>query len=168
MIGRREFAAAGLSVAALAAMRATGLAQEQPLRQRAEPRHDEHNEAFQECAKACSDCQRACATCATHCAHQLHAGKEEHYASLASCLDCADFCASAAQITARGGPFVDLICASCAEACAHCAKACEAFPDDKHMAACAKECLACEKACREMLEHSGHGHEHQEEVNRRQ
>jgi len=156
MLGRREFAAAGLSAAALTAMQAAGFAQDRPRRSANAPHHDAHTEAFQECAKACSDCQRACDSCSTHCAHQLRAGNTEHMATLSSCLDCADFCATAAQITARGGPFVDLICEGCADACARCAKACEAFPDDEHMTACAKECRACEKACREMLKHAGH------------
>jgi hypothetical protein len=34
-----------------------------------------------------------------------------------------------------------------------CAKACEAFPDDKHMKACAEECRKCEKACKAMVKH---------------
>ena len=115
--------------------------------------HSEHNDVMQQCAKACSDCQRACDTCSTHCAHMLHAGQTEHMATLASCQDCADVCAAASQIVARGGPQSALICDSCAKACDQCAKACEKFPNDAHMKACAAECRKCEKACREMLKH---------------
>jgi hypothetical protein len=163
MIGRREFSALGLSAAALAALQATGLGQDRPKRSANAPRHDEHNEAFQECAEACSDCQRACDTCATHCAHLMHAGEGEHVTTLMTCQDCADICACASQCCARGGPFVGLICEASAEACSKCAEECEKFPDDKHMAACAKECRKCERACRGMLKHADHGHHHEEE-----
>ncbi len=156
MIGRREFGVAGLSAAAWLAVEAAGVAKEKERSTRsAKPAHDEHNEAFEECAKACSDCQRACDACATHCAHQLHAGKTEHMPTLATCLDCADFCGTASQITARGGVFADLICESCAEACARCAKECEKISHDEHMAKCAKECHDCETACRKLLKHVG-------------
>lgn len=116
--------------------------------------HMEHNEALQACAKACSDCQRMCDMCSTHCGHQLAEGKKEHVTTLMTCQDCADICAAASQVTARGGPFSGIICESCADACGACAKECEKFPDDEHMTACAKECRKCEKACREMLKHA--------------
>jgi hypothetical protein len=162
MIGRREFGVAGLSAAALLAAEATGFANQKARPTRSakpasnqDPEHREHDEAFEECAKACSDCQRACDACATHCAHELHAGNTEHMATLGTCLDCADFCATASKITARGGVFADLICASCAEACARCAKECEKMSQDEHMAKCAKECHDCETACRKMIKHVG-------------
>ena len=115
--------------------------------------HAMPTEAHEECAEACAECQRECDSCATHCAHQLHGGKKEHFETLMTCRDCADFCAAAAQIVARGGPFAKEICTGCAEACAKCAKACEKFADDEHMKECAEECRECEKACREMLKH---------------
>lgn len=118
--------------------------------------HSEHNEGLQACAKACSDCQRECDVCSTHCGHLLVEGKKDHMMTLMTCQDCADICAAASQVTARGGPFSGIICQSCADACAACAKECEKFPDDEHMAACAKECRKCEKACREMAKHAGH------------
>lgn len=124
--------------------------------------HMEHNEAMQACAKACSDCQRACNMCGTHCGHMLADGRKEHVATLMTCQDCADICAAASQVVARGGPFSGIICESCADACVACAKECEKFPDDEHMTACAKECRKCEKACREMAKHVGHG-KHAEE-----
>jgi hypothetical protein len=106
------------------------------------------------CAAACSDCQRSCDGCATHCAHLLFEGQKAHFATLATCQDCATVCAAASQIVARGGPFSHVICTACADACERCAKECEKFPGDMHMKACAQECRKCEKACREMLKAS--------------
>lgn len=116
--------------------------------------HEQHAHAFHHCAKACADCQIACDSCAHHCAHMVADGKKDHLTTLQTCQDCATHCSAAACITARHGPFADLICTACAEACARCGKACEKFPDDKHMKACAEECRKCEKACREMLKHT--------------
>jgi hypothetical protein len=118
--------------------------------------HEQHGDILRACAKACSDCQRECAMCTAHCSHMLLEGKKEHILTLMSCQDCADICATAAQIVSRGGPLVDNVCHSCADACAVCGKNCEKFPDDKHMKQCAEECRKCEKACREMLKHTGH------------
>jgi hypothetical protein len=118
--------------------------------------HKEHDEGMQACAKACSDCQRACDMCATHCGHMLAEGMKEHVSTLMTCQDCADICAAASQVVARGGPFSGIICQSCADACAACAKECEKFSKDEHMTACAKECRKCEKACRDMVKHDGH------------
>jgi hypothetical protein len=111
-------------------------------------------EALLSFARACNDCQRECDSCATHCAHLLHNGKQEHVKTLMTCQDCANICSAAAQIVARGGPMVGVICESCAQACTLCTKACENFRDDEHMKRCAEECRKCEKACREMLKHT--------------
>ena len=155
MIGRREFAVTGLSAVAMAAMQGSLLAQPKS-KDAGAAHHAEHDEMLQACAKSCSDCQRACDTCATHCAHQLADGKKEHLSTLMSCRDCAIVCAAAAQIVSGGGPLSAVICEACATACAECAKACDKFPDDKHMKECAEECRKCEKACRLMLKHAGH------------
>src|SRR5260221_4260170 len=102
MIGRREFALAGLSAAAWAAVQTVGGAD------------DKNNagstaeaEAFDACAKACSDCQRDCDASATHCAELLAKGEHHHLPALMSCRDCADACSAASQIVARQGPFAD-------------------------------------------------------------
>lgn len=150
MLGRREFGIAGLSAVALAALEAEVAAQDKPA-----SGHHAHAEMFEACAKACSDCQRECDACATHCAHQLESGKKGHLTTLMTCRDCADICAAAAQIVARGGPFAGTICTACVKACNDCAAACEKFPDDKHMKECAEECRKCEKACKAMLTHAG-------------
>jgi hypothetical protein len=151
MFNRRTFGLTGLSAVALAAMESNVFAQAPAA---AGHGHMEHDAMLQACAKACSDCQRMCDMCATHCAHQLAAGKQEHLTTLATCRDCADFCATAAEITARGGPFAALICQGCAEACARCAVECEKFPTDEHMKLCAQECRKCEKACKDMVGHA--------------
>jgi hypothetical protein len=113
----------------------------------------EHAKHFDACAKACGDCQRECDSCAAHCAQLIADGKKEHLTTLQTCQDCAAHCSAAASITARKGPFSDLICTACAEACNRCGKACEKFKSDEHMKRCAEECVKCEKACREMLKH---------------
>lgn len=174
-MNRRDFTVVGLSGAAAAI---GGLAFGQQSRvedssraqvKRADPKrlevksgdvekHRQHGEQMLACAKACSECQHECDACATHCAHKLAEGKKDHLATLMTCRDCADFCAAAAQIVARGGPFAAMICQPCAEACAACAKECDKFPDDEHMKRCAEECRTCEKACREMVKHHGHDH----------
>ena len=118
--------------------------------------HDQHRSAMEACAKACSDCQRACDSCGTHCARLVASGKTDHFKSLQTCRDCATFCAAAAQMVAREGPFVDLMCKACAEACDRCGKECEQVPADAHMKQCAEECRKCAKACRDMLQHMKH------------
>lgn len=148
MLRRREFAVSGLSLGAAAALSGASKASA------ADAHHAMPTAAHETCAKACSDCQRMCDSCATHCAHQLHAGKQEHIETLMTCRDCADFCAAASQIVARGGPFAKEICTGCAEACAKCGAACEKFAEDAHMKKCAEECRKCEKACRDMLAHA--------------
>lgn len=112
------------------------------------------HKAYDDCAKACSDCQRECDSCAAHCADLLAKGEKDHATTLATCQDCADVCAAAARIMARGGPYSGKICDACAAVCALCGKECEKFPDDEHMKKCAEECRKCEKACREMLKHA--------------
>ncbi len=154
MVGRREFGVIGLSAVAATALQGSLFAAQKPGQAAVE--HKEHDDMMQKCAKACSDCQRACDMCSTHCAHKLHSGEKDHMASMATCLDCADMCAVASQVAARGGPFAATICGACAEVCAMCAKECEKFPDDEHMKMCAAECRKCEKACREMTGHDKH------------
>jgi hypothetical protein len=149
MFNRREFGMTGVTALAAAAFSGTALAEQKS------NAHAEHDEMLQKCAEACSDCQRECDSCATHCGHMLSEGKKDHLKTLMTCRDCATICAAASQVVAAGGPFSSLICDSCEKACAECAKACEKFPDDKHMKECAEECRKCEKACREMLKHSG-------------
>ncbi len=153
MLGRREFALMGTAATAATLLQKTGKAQDQP--KPGQTKHADHlSAAHAACAEACGACQRECDSCSSHCAHQLAAGKKEHALSLASCLDCADFCSAAASIVARGGPYAAVVCAACADVCASCAKECMKFSDDTHMKACAEECRKCEQACRDMLKHA--------------
>jgi hypothetical protein len=119
-------------------------------------KHDQHAAHFVQCANECADCAVVCDSCATHCANLIAQGHKEHLKTLQTCQDCSSICESAADITAKGGPFSDLICQACAEACKRCGDACAQFPNDEHMKKCADQCRKCEKACRDMLQHIGH------------
>ena len=137
MLHRREFAAAGLSTLALAAMQSTGQAAEQ-------------EGVSEKCAEACADCQLECDACAQH---SPACWPTERRTTWRLCVlaRIADVCSAAARIVARSGVYAKTICLACAEACAECGSACEKHAHDKVMAECAKECRECEKACRAML-----------------
>jgi hypothetical protein len=117
---------------------------------------DAHHEHFAKCAKACADCQVTCDSCFHHCATLVTNGKKEHAKAMHSCVDCADYCALAAKMSARHSPYSATACDGCAKACDDCAKECEKFKDDKHMADCAKSCRDCASACRTMIGHMKH------------
>ncbi|MFO0808635.1 MAG: four-helix bundle copper-binding protein [Gemmataceae bacterium] len=121
-----------------------------------EPRgsKDGHHAAYMECAKECGQCALACDACSAHCAMMVADGKKDHLKTLQTCQDCAAICGSAACITARTGPYSDLICTACAEACKRCGDACETQSHDAMMKKCADHCRQCEKACRDMLKHA--------------
>ena len=111
---------------------------------------------FMECAKACDDCARECTVCGHHCTHMVAEGKKEHLETVRTCQDCASICAAAGSVTARHGPYSDLICVACADACKRCGDACEKHAaHDEAMKRCMEECRKCEKVCREMLKHTG-------------
>jgi hypothetical protein len=111
---------------------------------------DSHSDMLTSCAKACSDCQRACDMCSAHCVALLTEGKSDHAKTMQMCNDCAALCAASAQIVARHGPLMTVICNACADACNQCAKACETHKNDEKMKYCAEQCRLCEKACRTM------------------
>src|SRR5262245_24153219 len=115
----------------------------------------DHHAAFMDCAKECGQCALACDACAAHCGRLIADGMKDHLKTMQTCQDCASVCGSAACITARGGPFSDLICTACADACKRCGEACDAHGNDRMMKKCADECRQCEKACREMVKHTG-------------
>lgn len=117
----------------------------------------DHAAHMQQCAKACADCMRECDMCARYCADLVAQGKKDHLHTLGTCLDCAEFCASAARIVSRNGPMVNTICEACAKACDVCGAACEKHSGDAHMQRCAKACRDCAAACREMLKHAPAG-----------
>ena len=116
----------------------------------------DHHEHFAKCAKACADCQVSCDSCFHHCVTLVASGKKEHVKTMHMCVDCAEYCALAAKLSARQSPFSAAACDGCAKTCDECAKECEKFKDDKHMVDCAKSCRDCAKVCRTMIEHLKH------------
>lgn len=147
---RKLFAASLGACAAAAVLSGLPLTADEP------PGHKDHHHAmFMDCAKACGQCALACDACSAHCAHMVADGKKDHFKTLRTCQDCAAICGTAACVTAKAGPFSDLICTACAEACKRCGDACAKHAHDEMMNKCAEECRRCEKACRDMLKHAG-------------
>jgi hypothetical protein len=138
-----------LAVLVMAFLAGAGLPADQP---KATGHHDAHTD---HCARACADCMRECESCLRHCADMVAAGKKDHFITMGTCADCADFCAAAAKIVSRRGPMAMLICESCAKACDTCGAACAKQSADEHMQRCAKACKDCAQACREMIKHGG-------------
>jgi hypothetical protein len=86
----------------------------------------------------------------------LTVSEKEHVKTMHMCVDCAEYCALAAKLSACQSPFSAAACDGCAKTCDECAKECEKFKDDKHMVDCAKSCRDCAKSCRTMIEHLKH------------
>jgi len=124
----------------------------------ADDKDHKHGDHFDSCARECAKCMLECESCARHCADMLAKGDKKHHKTLGTCADCGDHCALAAKVVSRRGPTAVTTCEACAKVCDVCGKACEEFPDDKHMARCAKACRDCARACREMVKHAGHDH----------
>ncbi len=127
MIGRREFGVVGLSALAYAALEGTGFAQERKSNA-AEPHHTEHDEMYQKVRESLFGLPTGLRHVRHAFAHLMHSGQKEHLTTLMTCQDCANFCAAASQIVARGGPFADLICKSCAEPAPVAARSAKSFP----------------------------------------
>jgi hypothetical protein len=139
----------------VAALGLAGRAAAQDTARKTDPAHQQH---YWDCAKACDDCSRVCEACGTHCAQLVADGQKNHLKTVQTCQDCASICKAAGAVTARTGPFSDLVCQACADACKRCGAACnEHAAHDPIMKKCADECAACEKACREMLKMTGAG-----------
>jgi hypothetical protein len=103
------------------------------------------------CAKECDHCALSCDLCAAHCTTMITEGSKEHLQTLRTCQDCATICNAAARVTAKNGPYSDLICTACADACKRCGDICAKYPNDPIMKQCADECRRCEETCRKML-----------------
>jgi len=116
-----------------------------------EPKSGHHASQMLKCAAVCADCQVQCDSCFHHCATLAGEGKKDHVHCMRLCVDCADYCRLCSTICARKSTFSHLAAESCSKVCDDCAAACEAFPDDEHMATCAKVCRNCAKECREMI-----------------
>ncbi|WP_373058698.1 four-helix bundle copper-binding protein [Gemmatimonas sp.] len=102
-----------------------------------------------ECLAACVECLIACEMCSDACLD------EKDVAMMATCIrldrDCAEACAAAIRVMARGGPLTAVLCGACADACDACAAECEkhaAMHD--HCRMCAEACRKCAEACRSM------------------
>ena len=104
---------------------------------------------FHACLEACVECMVACEMCAHACLH------EDNVKMLVRCIqldrDCAEACATAARVMARGGPLAREVCRMCAEACDRCAEECERHAEHHdHCRLCAEACRRCAAECRRM------------------
>lgn len=105
--------------------------------------------ANHECLEACVECLVACEMCADACLD------ERDPAMVAMCIrldrDCAEACAAAVRVMARGGPLAAEFCRLCAVACEACAAECERHAaHHDHCRICAEACRRCADACRRM------------------
>ena len=117
-----------------------------------------HEKHFDECAKVCADCQVACEKNFHHCFKMVEGGKKEHAKAMHLSVDCAEFCAVSAKLTARKSDLAGPACEACAKACDVCAAECDKFPDMPEMKACSDACKKCAASCREMAKMVGHKH----------
>jgi hypothetical protein len=122
-------------------------------------RADHHAKEAEACAKMCAECQVVCDQTFHHCVMMVEGGKKEHVKAMHLTVDCAEFCALSAKITARQSGLCAAACEACAKACDACAAECAKSPDMPEMKACAAKCVECAKSCREMAKMVGHDHE---------
>src|SRR5262249_4395806 len=69
-----------------------------------------HSAEMEKCIKECERCARECESCFNHCTMLVAQGHKEHVRTLKTCIDCGEFCAAAAKLTARHGAFMGLMC----------------------------------------------------------
>lgn len=101
------------------------------------------------CLEACVECLVACEMCADACLDNSDPKM------LVSCIrldrDCAEACAAAVRVMARGGPLAAELCRACADACDACAAECEKHAaHHEHCRICAEACRRCADECRRM------------------
>src|SRR5258707_15173235 len=94
----------------------------------------------------CTQCHTICLTMAmTHC---LETGGEhvrpQHFRLM---MDCAEVCATTADLLAHKSQFHRQMCGLCVEVCTACANDCMTL---EGMEECIAACFACAEACREM------------------
>ncbi|QJW85373.1 four-helix bundle copper-binding protein [Ramlibacter terrae] len=103
---------------------------------------------YDACIEACYACAAECNRCATACL------REDDVKMMARCIaldiDCAEICALAAAVMARGGEQVSALCRVCAEICEACGEECGRHQHD-HCQRCAEACRRCARACRDMV-----------------
>ena len=121
----------------------------------ADEKHDKaHAAMFEQCAKICGDCQVACDKNFHHCFTMVESGNKNHAKAAHLSVDCAEFCALSAKLTARHSELAGPACEACAKACDACAAECEKFTNISEMKACAESCKKCAASCREMVKHA--------------
>jgi len=108
-----------------------------------------NNQQYYSCLEACVECLVACEVCSDACLD------EDMVKEMALCIrldrDCAEACAAAVRVMARGGPLAAHFCRLCADACAACAEECERHSaKHEHCRVCAEACRRCEAVCRTM------------------
>lgn len=105
------------------------------------------HQKYQTCIDACNACATACNHCVASCL------QEPDVKMMARCvaldMDCADICALAAAMMARGSEHAQAICSLCADICQACGDEC-AKHDMAHCQDRAKACHQCAEACRTM------------------
>jgi hypothetical protein len=78
-------------------------------------------------------------------------GKHAEAAHIRLLLDCAEICATSANIMLRGSDLHGKTCGVCAEVCERCADDCARLADgDGLMTRCADMCRRCAESCRTM------------------
>jgi Domain of Unknown Function (DUF326) len=104
-------------------------------------------EQYHACIEACLECLVACEVCSDACLD------EPNVREMVRCIrldrDCAEACALAARVMARGHEGVAEACRFCARLCDACADECEKHDHD-HCRRCAEICRRCAEECRKM------------------
>lgn len=109
----------------------------------------DHRAMSHACLEACVECLVACEMCADACL------EEADSKTLTTCIrldrDCAEACAAAVRVMARGGPLTAELCHACARACDACAAECDKHAaHHEHCRLCAEACRRCADECRRM------------------
>jgi hypothetical protein len=104
---------------------------------------------MRECIANCTECHNVCVETAAHCLALGGKHAEAHHIHLL--LDCAQLCATSADLMLRGSELHGPTCGVCAEACERCAEDCERLAGgDELMLRCAAVCRRCAESCRRM------------------
>ncbi len=105
------------------------------------------HEKFEACIKACYNCATACDHCAASCLQEPDVKMMAR--CIASDIDCAEICRTAAGLMGRGSEFATAVCKVCADICQACGDECGKHQMD-HCQACAEACKRCAEECRRM------------------
>jgi len=85
-------------------------------------------------------CVAACERCATACLHEADVPLMTRCINL--CRDCADVCALAARLVARGSAYAEALLTQCEAICRACADECGQH-SHRHCQECAEACRRC-------------------------